>query len=73
VKHHTSTRRPGRLITVFSAPTGLLARIAEPRLLDPDGRWPLGRVGKWMTVVKNAASAFAGVAFGVLVARRLGI
>lgn len=72
-------RRPAR--AAAPAPTvdesqrdgGLLARLAEPRLLDPDGRWPLGRLGKWMTVVKNAASAFAGVAFGVLVARRLGI
>ena len=29
---------------------------ARDGLLDPDGRWLLGRVGKWMTVVKNAAS-----------------
>jgi hypothetical protein len=35
---------------------GRLARLTEPRLLDPDGRWLLGRVGKWMMVVKNAAS-----------------
>jgi hypothetical protein len=40
---------------------GRLARLAEPRLPDPDGRWLLGRVGKWMTVVKNAASGLSRV------------
>jgi len=52
---------------------GRLARLAEPRLLDSDGRWLLGRVGKWMTVVKNAASRLCWSRVGVLVARRLGI
>jgi len=40
---------------------------------DGDGRRLLGRVGNWMTVVKNAASRLCWSRVGVLVARRLGI